>query len=70
MAAQRRDKAKDFLVDEYIKALSEDRIPWAKGWEENEYGKIRNGISNRPYQRTNALILTYVTMQRGYKLER
>lgn len=65
MAAQRRDKAKDFLVDEYIKALSEDRIPWAKGWEENEYGKIRNGISNRPYQRTNALILTYVTMQRG-----
>ncbi len=66
MAQKKMDKAREFLVNEYIKSLSEGHIPWAKGWESNENGRIRNGSTGKPYRGMNALILMYVSDVKGY----
>ena len=66
MAQKKMDKAREFLVNEYIKCLSEGQIPWLKGWESNGTGRIRNGSTEKAYRGMNALILTYVSQVKGY----
>ncbi len=51
MAQKKMDKAREFLVNEYIKCLSEGQIPWLKGWESNGTGRIRNGSTTNMAQK-------------------
>lgn len=62
---QKIDKAREFLINEYIKALNEGKIPWAKGWESRN-SRVRNGSTNKPYRGMNQLILNYVSDMKGY----
>lgn len=57
-------KAREKLVDMYIKALEEDEIPWRSRWKN---GKNVNGITNKEYKGMNQLILSYVAKKEQYK---
>lgn len=57
MAAPKVDKARQYLVDQYISALTEGKIPWAKGWVSN-YHPMQNGSTNKAYGGMNQLILS------------
>ncbi len=50
------DKARQYLIDQYVEALSEGRIPWAKGWE-STYHSMENGSTGKSYRGMNQLIL-------------
>lgn len=63
--AKKMDKAREFLVNEYIKSLSEGKIPWIKGWNGAFY-RPQNGSSGKPYRGMNSLILSYVGDKKGY----
>lgn len=65
--AQSLDKARQFLIDEYLKALTEGKIPWAQGWESMGPRSFHNGASGRPYHGINQLILYLVSEQKGYE---
>lgn len=58
------NKARQFLIDSYIQALSEDQIPWIQGWKVD---KMQNAISKHIYKGTNAMILGFVQNLKGYK---
>ncbi len=57
MAAPKVDKARQYLVDQYISALTEGKIPWAKGWVSN-YHPMQNGSTHKAYGGMNQLILS------------
>lgn len=57
-------KARDELVKMYIKSLEEGIIPWEKMWQTSI---PENGITGKKYRGVNNLILSYVTLKRGYK---
>lgn len=53
------NKARQRLIDEYLKALNEDKIPWQQEWE--SYNKPFNAITNKNYRGMNRLLLSYVS---------
>lgn len=57
-------KTREFLVNEFVKALKEERIPWERGWRNSQN---MNAISNYKYHGINNFILTLVSQQRGYE---
>ena len=63
-----KNKTKKMLIDKYIACLKGDEIPWTKGWS-NLAGN-RNGISNRAYKGTNALLLAIIADDFGFKDKR
>lgn len=58
------NKARQFLIDSYIHALSENQIPWVKGWKADQN---QNAISKHVYKGMNAFILNIAQEINGYK---
>ncbi len=50
------DKARQYLIDQYVSALSEGQIPWARGWE-STYHPMENGSTGNRYRGMNQMIL-------------
>jgi len=58
------NKARQTLIDMYVKSLEEGEIPWEKMWTTKQ---PRNAITNRKYKGINNLALSFIAMKRGYK---
>lgn len=56
-------KTRKMLADEFIKALSEDKIPWQRNW--NLIGQC-NATNGKVYRGINAVLLSYIADERGY----
>lgn len=69
--AQKLNKARQFLIDEYLKALSEDRLPWFADWERGGGRRLNNlpcnAITKRKYNGVNLAILIYVSEMKGFR---
>ena len=57
------NKARQRLVDEYLNALQEDVIPWHQEWAS---GKAINGITKKPYNGMNQLLLSHIAYINNY----
>lgn len=57
-------KARQDLIDMYVKSLEENEIPWEKMWNTSQ---PINGAEGYKYNGINNLILSYVAEKRGYK---
>ena len=57
------NKAREYLVDEYIKALGEDEIPWIKSWRKNSDDYPYNPKTGIKYKGVNSLILDWMMMK-------
>lgn len=57
-------KARQNLIDMYIKSLDEGKIPWEQMWKTSA---PENGITKTKYRGVNNLILSFVAQNRGYK---
>lgn len=57
-------KAKDKLVKMYIKSLEEGNIPWEKMWTTSA---PYNPVKKTEYRGTNNLLLSFISLERGYK---
>ncbi|MBQ3020777.1 MAG: DUF1738 domain-containing protein [Bacilli bacterium] len=57
-------KAKDKLVKMYIKSLEEGNIPWEKMWTTSA---PYNPVKKTEYRGTNNLLLSLISLERGYK---
>lgn len=57
------NKARDELIKMYINSLEEGKIPWEKMWKTNI---PESGITGKKYKGINNLILSFITVQRGY----
>lgn len=60
----RISKARQKLIDLYIKALEEEDIPWRRCWKN---GKNINGITNKEYRGVNQLMLSYIAEKEKYQ---
>lgn len=49
--------ARQRLIDEYLKALQSDTIPWHSGWKSKS---PRNAITNRSYKGVNHFLLSFI----------
>ena len=58
------NKARQTLIDMYVKSLEEGEIPWEKMWTTKQ---PRNAITNRKYRGINNLALSFIAIKRGYK---
>lgn len=58
------NQAREKLLNEYIKALEENTIPWHCGWD---FGRPKNAISNKEYNGVNNMLLTIVSSVNEYK---
>ena len=58
------NRAKQKLIDLYVKCLSEDKIPWEKMWTTKP---PVNAITGKNYKGINNLVLSYIVSERGYK---
>ena len=59
------NKTRQMLVDNYIKALESNRIPWKIGWETNR-SCHHNPTTNTKYKGINRLLLIYISHLRQY----
>ncbi|MEG0409045.1 MAG: zincin-like metallopeptidase domain-containing protein [Bacilli bacterium] len=59
------NKARQKLIDSYIKSLSENKIPWQRQWKENSIPE--NAINKVPYHGTNKLLLTFIMDEKSYE---
>lgn len=50
-----KNQVREYLVQQYLEALHQERIPWQQGW--NKVGPNRNGVTEKPYRGINALVL-------------
>ena len=51
------------IADEFIKCLSEEKIPWKRMWQMKQ---PYNATTARPYRGLNTVWLSYVSEQKGY----
>lgn len=58
------NKAKQKLIDMYIKSLEEGEIPWEKMWRTKQ---PYNAITKVKYKGINNLALSFIACKRGYK---
>lgn len=59
------NKARQMLVDSYIKSLEENDIPWVQEW--TDYDVPRNATNGREYNGTNRLLLSLIAKVKEYK---
>ncbi len=64
MKSNNYQKARNNLIDMYIKSLEEGNIPWEKMWKTST---PVNAISKKRYRGVNNLILSFIAQERGYK---
>lgn len=57
---------KNKLVEFYIQALSEEKLPWERGWN-NVRERHYNPVTNMTYHGNNFAILEFVSMIKGYE---
>lgn len=57
-------RAKQKLIDMYIKSLEEGNIPWEKMWMSSA---PYNPVKGTKYRGVNNLLLSYIASERGYK---
>lgn len=57
---------KEKLVEYYIQSLTENRIPWNCGWDQ-EQERPFNPITQSNYHGNNLLLLEFVAMIKGYR---
>lgn len=57
-------KARQNLIDMYLKSLEEDIVPWQKEWQSRQPVNV---VSYKKYKGINNAILSYVASKRGYK---
>lgn len=59
-----QSKTREQLVEMYLDALKENKIPWRERW----YSDLnKNGVTNTEYRGVNQLILSYVAYKEKYK---
>lgn len=58
------NKARQNLIDMYVKSLEEGEIPWEKMWKTRQ---PYNAITKKKYCGINNLALSFIAMKRGYK---
>lgn len=58
------NKARQNLIDMYVKSLEEGEIPWEKMWKTRQ---PYNAITKKKYRGINNLALSFIAMKRGYK---
>ena len=61
----KRDEYRRAMADMFIQSLKEQGLSWKKGWK--SMGKLRNGITNRPYRGSNVFTLLMVSQLKGLK---
>lgn len=54
---------RDIIAAEFVKALSEDQLPWNAMWST---GRPYNATNNKTYRGLNSLWLSYVASAKGY----
>lgn len=57
-------KARQNLIDMYLKSLKEDIVPWEQEWASKQ---PINAITSKKYKGINNAILSYIASKRGYK---
>lgn len=57
-------KARQNLIDMYVKSLDEGEIPWEKMWKTKQ---PYNAITKKKYRGMNNLILSFVAIKRNYQ---
>lgn len=62
--SDRLNKTRQMLVDNYIRSLEEDRIPWIQEWSGSFIP--RNAVNDKNYNGTNRLLLNYIAHEKGY----
>lgn len=58
------NQAREQLLNEYVKALEENTIPWHRGWG---ISRPKNAISNKEYRGVNHMLLSFVAGAKGYE---
>ena len=58
------NKMREQLAQEFIKALSENTLPWERGW--NVY-RNHNVVTSKPYRGVNTFWLSMVADIQGYE---
>ncbi len=56
-------KTREQLVDFYLQALEENKIPWEKSWQGS---RPENPVSKTTYRGINYMLLDYVSIVKGY----
>ena len=57
-------KARNRLVELYIKSLKEDKIPWQQDWANKE--RPYNPVTKTIYHGINNLLLNFIALEKGY----
>lgn len=57
-------KTREMLVNEYIKSLEQDQLPWIKDWGSKP---PHNAITRTPYRLFNKVLLWYIQEQNQYE---
>lgn len=58
------NKTRQMLIDNYIRSLEEDKIPWIQKWSGSSIP--RNAVNDKNYNGTNRLLLNYIAHEKGY----
>ena len=58
------NKARQTLIDMYVKSLEEGEIPWERMWATKQ---PKNAITSKKYRGINNLVLSFIAIKRGYK---
>lgn len=61
----KKNKAREYLVQEYLSALKENTIPWVQDWDNSSTG--RNAVTGKTYRGINLLILHTAAKKNGYE---
>ena len=56
-----QSKARELLKNKFLEALKEGKIPWKCPWM-----KYQNGVSQHEYKGINKVLISYISMERGY----
>lgn len=57
-------KTREMLVDEYIKALEQEQLPWHQDWVSNP---PHNAITKTPYRMCNKVLLCHMQKTKHYE---
>lgn len=63
MDGPKLNAARQRLIDEYLKALKSETIPWQRGWKSKS---PRNAITDRPYKGINHFLLSFTADENGW----
>ena len=57
-------KTREMLVNEYVKSLEQDQLPWIKEWGSKP---PHNAITKTPYRLYNKVLLWYIQERNHYE---